>query len=130
MFKKRTDAIENIDSLIGENIKIIGKIQGNGNLRIDGKVEGDIEYNGNIVVGETGTVHGNISCGEISVAGTVRGNVSSNSKLILLPTGSLRGDLEVASFIVHEDAIFDGNCKMSNHKVREIHPKEIASQEN
>jgi cytoskeletal protein CcmA (bactofilin family) len=101
-----------IDSLVGENIKIIGKIEGSGNLRIDGIIEGDINYKGNLSIGETGKVKGNISCTDISLAGTVEGNIKSNAKLNLLPTGKLIGDAEVSSLIVHENAFFEGSCKM------------------
>ena len=122
--RKKEDVVENIDSLIGENIKIIGKIEGKGNLRIDGIVEGDIDYDGNIVVGEDGKISGNVKSKDISLAGTIEGNIDSKTKLVILPTGKLIGDLIVSSFIVHEDAIFEGNCKMVNDKVTELHSKE------
>lgn len=112
MFKKREDVIEEIDSLIGENIKIIGNIEGKGNIRIDGIVEGDINYDGNVVIGQTGHVIGNITTDDVSLAGNVKGNITSKTKLVILETGSLMGDLQVPSFIVHENATFDGNCKM------------------
>lgn len=114
MFKKKTDVMENIDSLIGENIKIIGNIEGNGNLRIDGTIEGDISYDGNVVIGETGVVQGSIKAKDVSLAGTVKGNISSKTKLVILPTGILIGNLEVTSFVIHENAKFEGNCKMAN----------------
>jgi len=120
--EKTTD--ENVDSLIGENIKIIGKIEGNGNLRIDGMVDGDIDYNGNIVIGETGKVNGDISAGEISLAGTVKGNISSSSKMVILPNGKLIGNIQVPNFIIHENAIFEGNCKMINDKVVDLSSKD------
>lgn len=120
--EKTTD--ENVDSLIGENIKIIGKIEGNGNLRIDGMVDGDIDYNGNIVIGETGKVNGDISAGEISLAGTIKGNISSSSKMVILPNGKLIGNIQVPNFIIHENAIFEGNCKMINDKVVDLNSKD------
>ncbi|MCK9444304.1 MAG: polymer-forming cytoskeletal protein [Tissierellaceae bacterium] len=113
MLKKKDSYAETVDSLIGENIKIIGKIEGKGNLRIDGMVEGDIDYEGNVTIGETGTVKGNVKCGEISLSGTINGNIFSRAKLELLPTGILVGDVEVDSFVIHENAKFDGSCKMT-----------------
>ncbi len=105
-----------IDSLIGENIRIIGRVEGKGNLRIDGVIEGDVDYKGDIIIGETGNIKGNISCDDISLSGTVNGNIKSNAKLTLLPTGKLIGDVEVLNLIVHENAFFEGNCKMGNVK--------------
>ncbi len=120
MFRKKEDIAEDLDSLIGENIKIIGKIEGKGNLRIDGFVEGDIDYDGNIVVGESGKVYGNIKASDISLAGTIHGNVDSKTKLVILSTGTLIGDIQVASFIVQEDAKFDGSCKMLSNNIAEL----------
>lgn len=122
--RKKEDVVENIDSLIGENIKIIGKIEGKGNLRIDGIIEGDLDYDGNIVIGEDGKIYGNIKAKDVSLAGTVEGNINSKTKLVILPTGKLLGDLVTSSFIVHENAIFEGNCKMINDKVTKLHSKE------
>lgn len=127
MFKKKEDVIvEDLDSLIGENIKITGKIEGKGNLRVDGFIEGDIDYDGNIVIGETGKVYGNIKASDISLAGTIHGNVDSKTKLVILSTGTLIGDIQVSSFIVHENAKFDGNCKMLSNNVTELHSKSKA----
>ena len=127
MFKKKEDVIvEDLDSLIGENIKITGKIEGKGNLRVDGFIEGDINYEGNIVVGETGKVYGNIKANDISLAGTIHGNVDSKTKLVILPTGTLIGDIQVSSFVIHENAKFDGNCKMLSNNVTELHSKSKA----
>lgn len=102
----------NIDSLIGEDIVISGKIKGSGNLRIDGTIEGDIDYNGDITLGETGKIKGNILCENLIAAGGIDGNIVVKDIFTLLPTGILNGDMEVKSLVIHENAKFDGNCKM------------------
>ena len=102
VFSKKKEVTIDIDSLIGENIKVIGKIEGQGNLRVDGLIEGDIDYQGDIVIGETGKVKGNISCVNLSLAGAVEGNIKSKSGLTILPNGRLVGDTEVSNLIIHE----------------------------
>ena len=62
MFSKKEEHNKAIDSLIGENIKIVGKIEGTGNIRVDGYIEGDMNYKGDIVISNTGRVKGNITC--------------------------------------------------------------------
>lgn len=128
MFKKREDYVETIDSLIGENIKIVGKLEGKGSLRIDGTVEGDIIYEGNIVIGNGGKVIGNIKANDISLSGTVNGNIVSNSKVVILESGTLIGDLEVPTVVIHENAKFEGHCKMSS-KAKDDNPKEKSKAE-
>lgn len=125
MFSKKKEVTIDIDSLIGENIKVIGKIEGQGNLRVDGLIEGDIDYQGDIVIGETGKVKGNISCVNLSLAGAVEGNIKSKSGLTILPNGRLVGDTEVSNLIIDENAYFDGNCKMTdeNSKIKNSSPQ-------
>ena len=129
MFRKKVEKTPDIDSLIGENIKIIGKIEGQGNLRIDGVIEGDIDYKGDVIIGEEGKINGNIICNNISLAGTVNGNITSSAKLILLPTGKLTGDVNIANFVVHENA-FEGNCKMldKDEKIKDFNLKKQKTQ--
>ena len=50
----------------------------------------------------------------------------SKTKLVILPTGTLIGDIQVSSFVVHENAKFDGNCKMLSNNVTELHSKSKA----
>lgn len=112
----------NIDSLIGEDIKLIGKIEGSGNLRIDGTIEGDINYNGDITLGESGKVEGNILCENLIVAGNIEGDLNIKESLTLLPTGVLYGDIKVKSLVIHEKARFEGSCEMikAQDKVRPL----------
>ena len=120
MFNRKVEKPMKIDSLIGENIKLIGKIEGKGSLRIDGIIEGDIDYEGDVIIGENGKVKGNIHCYNISLSGTVEGNIIAKGNLTLHPTGKLIGDAEVSNLIVHENAFFQGSCKMTSKKAEKI----------
>lgn len=114
MFSRRKNTMENLDSIIGENMRVIGTITGSGTARIDGTIEGDIDYNGDVVIGETGHVKGNIECDNITLGGKVDGNVNAKEQLNLLASGELIGDVQVSNLIINEHAIFEGNCKMNN----------------
>ncbi len=117
MFSRKRNNMDNLDSIIGENMRIIGTVKGSGSIRIDGTIEGDIDYNGDITIGEAGHIKGNILCDNITVAGKVDGNVNSKEQINLLPSGELIGDVEVTNFVINENAIFEGHCKMN--QVRE-----------
>lgn len=101
-----------IDSLIGENLVIKGKIKGSGNIRIDGRVEGDIDYDGDISLGETGKIIGDVCCDNLTAAGSINGNIKVKDSFVLLSSGVLIGDMEIKSLVIHEDAKFEGSCKM------------------
>lgn len=113
MFGRKKNYMDNLDSIIGDNIIILGNIRGSGTVRIDGTVEGDIDYTGDITIGETGHIKGNIICDNIKVAGKVEGNINAKEQLSLLPSGELIGDVEVTNLVINENAIFEGHCKMN-----------------
>lgn len=114
--KKETKEINTskIDTLVGKNTTLEGKILTKGTIRLDGTLVGDLEVEGNAVIGEDGKIKGNIICHNIFISGIVQGNISSKEQLVITSTGKLYGDIEVKSFIVDENAIFEGTCKMQN----------------
>lgn len=112
---KRTQenvATRRIDTVIGKDTTVKGRIDAEGSLRIDGKYEGEIVTAGDLVVGETGMVSANIEAKNISIAGEVRGNVVARGKLELIPTGRLYGDVKMAVLVVEDGAVFHGQCEM------------------
>lgn len=112
MLRKKEVNVNNIDTLIGRNSIIEGKINAKGTIRFDGTLIGDLIVEGNVIIGEDGKVKGNITCENIIVSGTIEGNVTCKEQLRLTNTASLYGDIEVKSFIVDESAVFEGACKM------------------
>ena len=47
-------------TIIGAGVVLEGKLSSNGNIRVDGAINGDITANGNVTVGETGEITGEI----------------------------------------------------------------------
>ena len=101
-------------TIISAGVKIEGKVKSNGNIRVEGQIEGDIESRGSIVIGGNGEVNGQVNAESISIAGNVTGTVKAKSKLTLEEKGNLKGDIFTKSLIVKEGAQFDGKCKMGD----------------
>jgi len=65
-------------NVLSEGIEIIGTIEFQNDMHIDGKVEGEIKStSGQVTIGEKADISGNIKAGEVHVYGTVNGNISS-----------------------------------------------------
>lgn len=111
MFKKNQN---NIDTLIGKNTKLSGKIEATGAIRVDGEIDGDIIADGNITIGIDGKITGNLEGSSIFISGTVYGNIKCSDYLRLGNTAKLIGDVEVKTLIIDENAIFEGKCKMES----------------
>lgn len=101
-------------TIISKGVKIDGKLSCNGNIRIEGEIQGDISSQRNVVVGEKGNVNGQIKADTITIGGKVSGTVKAGKKLVLDPTGNLKGDIVTKILVVEEGAKFEGNSKMGD----------------
>ncbi len=100
-----------IESTIGPNTYVKGDIQGDGGLRIDGIVEGNIELTGNLVITESAKVVAEVKANNISIAGALQGNITAN-RVEILETGRVWGDMTVKALLVNEGAYFRGQTIM------------------
>jgi len=113
MFGNRKSALSsNFDTLIGSNTVFEGNIKTEGAIRIDGKVIGDIIASGDMYIGNTASITGNISAANIHLSGRVEGNINTKGILRLMSTARLYGDIEVNSFVADEGGVFQGKCSM------------------
>ncbi len=77
---------QEISTIIGEGYTLTGEINGSSVIRIEGKIIGNINVDGGVVLGEKGNVEGNITSRSVIIYGTVHGNVIS-SQLEIKKTG-------------------------------------------
>lgn len=112
--KQVDETISNdIETVIGRNTVIKGEITGTSNVRIDGTVDGGITSEGCVVIGETGTVNGDIKAQLLNVSGTVNGNAIIQDNLSIASTGQLIGDVQVGSLNIAQGGIFKGRSEMA-----------------
>ena len=101
-------------TIIGAGVILEGKLSSNGNIRVDGAINGDITANGSVTVGETGEITGEIKAEVISIGGRVTGSINSKEKAVLESKAVLKGDIITKILVVEAGAIFDGSSKMSD----------------
>lgn len=112
MFKSSKQSYQGTDTLIGQGTEIEGKITCSTNLRVEGKVKGDIECNHDITIGETSVCHSNIVAKDIVIAGKVHGDLTIKEKLTIMASGQLHGNFTGQSLIILEGGVFNGSSKM------------------
>ena len=95
---------------VGTLIK--GDITAAGDFRLDGTLEGNIQLNGKLVVGDSGVVTGNVLCQNANIIGTVNGNLSVKELLSLHSTARVRGDILINKLSIEPGAVFTGKCRM------------------
>ncbi len=99
-------------SIISAGVEIKGDINSNHNIRIDGKVNGNVNAEGNFILGESGEIKGHVKGKNITIGGKIEGTVISKEKLILESKAELIGDLSAQILVIQEGAHFEGKSKM------------------
>jgi cytoskeletal protein CcmA (bactofilin family) len=100
-------------SILSAGVKIEGTFKSDGNVRIDGSIYGDVFVNGNLTLGETSKVHGQVNAQNITICGTVEGSLKASEKIVLESKSRLKGDLIAKLLTVEEGAKFDGKSSMT-----------------
>ncbi len=101
-------------NIIGSGTTVEGKIRTQGNIRVDGKMVGELHAAENVAVGLTGEIEGNINGRNVTVGGKIRGNIIAVDKLVFEGKAVVRGDIRAARLVIDEGAVFDGKISMSD----------------
>lgn len=110
--KIEAEEIASSQNIIGKGTVIKGHIEAAANIRIEGKVEGDIKTKSKVAIGETSVVEGNIYAQNAEVAGTVKGHVEVTDLLTLKASCVIKGDIQTNKLVIESGAKFNGSCKM------------------
>ena len=123
--KKSSTSSITFKTLIGEGTVLEGDIKCNGALRIDGTVNGNINSENDIFLGENAHVKGNLYRDSIYVSGKVEGNIYSKSSIHLFSTANIQGDIEAFSIVTDEGAIFNGKCSILTSDKEKFNGKKL-----
>ena len=98
---------------IGKSIVVKGELSGNEDLRVEGRVEGKIDLNQNLLtVGESGKVKAQIFAKTVVIIGEVLGNVTAVEKVSIQEKGVVDGDISSPRVAIAEGAHFRGSIDM------------------
>lgn len=97
-----------VPSLLSSDLIITGDIKTDGEVQIDGRLDGNISA-GKVTIGEQGVVNGKIICAIIQVRGKVAGKIDAMS-IELSETANVQADLVQDKLVIANGAFFDGKC--------------------
>lgn len=104
--------ITNSSNTIGKGTTITGDVETFGNIRVDGKVIGNIKTKSKLVLGNSSHIEGNILAQNAEIEGEVKGVVEVSELLILKPSAVVHGNIITNKLVVESGATFNGDCKM------------------
>ncbi len=110
--KKVEKKIGRIETVVGHQSVITGKVSTKGSLRIDGVVDGGIEQADSVIVGENGRVIGDVTAQTVIVNGEIEGNIHAYISIELMEDAKVKGDIKTSQISINEGAYFEGNVSM------------------
>lgn len=109
----RNEEINNNLNILGSGTTIVGNIVSQGDVRVDGTLEGNLTTQSKLVIGTTGRIVGEIKCRDCEVAGTVKGKIQVENLLMLKATAVVEGEIRTSKLAIESNAVFSGTCSMS-----------------
>ncbi len=96
------------ESILGRSLQINGQVRGEGNLRIEGEIEGNVELSGDLFLEEGGRITGDIQSNGASFYGEFQGNVNASEAIFLGSSSIVRAHLKGSEVSMEEGAKFSG----------------------
>jgi cytoskeletal protein CcmA (bactofilin family) len=99
---------------IGKGSRVSGKLAFDSSIRIYGEVEGEISAGEAVIIRRGAKVNAKILANEVVIEGDVTADIRATGRVELGATGRLFGAVATPRLVIHEGAIFEGSCSMSN----------------
>lgn len=103
-------------NMISEGTKINGTIKSQNDIRVAGRLEGEVICKGKVIISSSAQIEGNIASAEADIAGKVDGTIKVSDKLTLRQSAIVGGDIYTKVLIVEEGAQLNGNCRMGTQQ--------------
>tara|TARA_R110002096_G_scaffold340466_4_gene533568 strand:+ start:882 stop:1373 length:492 start_codon:yes stop_codon:yes gene_type:complete len=114
---KRNTMKSRAPSILSGDLVLTGSIVSEGEVQLDGTVDGDIRA-GSLIIGEEAVVTGEVYAETVVIRGKVSGSVRAR-QVQLAATARIEGDIVHAALSVESGAFFDGHCRHSSDPLAE-----------
>jgi len=120
MFNKegQNEKIKQAETIIGPSIKVKGNFHGQGNIIIEGIVEGNVKTNGFLLVGNKAKITASIEAADAKIGGEIQGNIKVKGYLEIKSSAKIQGDIEAAEISIEKGTIFNGKCTMASGPIK------------
>ncbi|NJM38954.1 MAG: polymer-forming cytoskeletal protein [Akkermansiaceae bacterium] len=95
-------------NVLSSDVDIKGTVKFSNDLVVDGKIEGEIQSQGNLTVGENARLKAEINTATVVVYGKVHGNISATDRVDLKASAEVIGDIKAKTLSIESGAIFVG----------------------
>jgi cytoskeletal protein CcmA (bactofilin family) len=98
-------------SVLGRGTRVRGRIQGDGDLRVEGTVEGDVTVSGELLIDEGAEIQGNVDAAVVTINGSITGDVASRGGIVVRASAKVSGNMGSPEVTLEEGAEFSGRIE-------------------
>lgn len=102
----------NVQAHLGKGSRVEGKLSFEGSVRIDGQVDGEIQAQEAVIIGENAVLNAQITAGTVILTGKLTGDVVARKRVELRSPARLLGNITTPCLVIHEGVVFEGRCSM------------------
>ena len=129
VFSKEEGQEMTSETIIGPSVKVEGNFSGEGNIIIQGTIEGSLSTSNDIQIEEGAKVDADIEVNNLSVSGEINGNVKCHGKTELTGTAKITGNVETEIISIETGASINGQCTCTNTNHESAKKNETESNE-
>ena len=117
-----------LNGFVDSGCTIRGELEFKTYFRVDGRVEGKIRSQAELVVGEGGVVEGELEVARCVIGGEVRGTIRSTEQVTLHTTAKVWADIQAPALVMEDGAFLEGSVTMDSKSVKKTTTKaDVAS---
>jgi cytoskeletal protein CcmA (bactofilin family) len=110
---KNHEESDDIIAFVGEEVTFKGTIKYQGTVRVDGRLEGEIYTDGNLIIGQKAVITAKVEAGTVTCQGRITGEVLAKNRVKLLSPAVFDGTITTPLLSIDEGVMFNGSCNMS-----------------
>lgn len=99
---------------IAKETRLVGTLQGVGDLLLEGAVEGKLQLDGGLTLSETGAFHGEAMVQHAEISGRLTGTLTASGSLRLLAGSVVEATLQATRLEVHPEARVRGAVEVTD----------------
>jgi len=111
-----------ISAFVGKGVEFKGTISYSGTVKIDGYLDGEIDSDGVLLIGEEAVIQAKVTAGTIVCKGKITGDIVAKARVELRAPAVINGSIQTPILFIEDGVLFNGAIEMA-HGVCDI-PRE------